>query len=184
MAELLGKITGTAIAKIISILLPVLLTLFPNNTSLISINQQLYNHSGVAATKIIAAFEAEDVNAMEELMCFNIKQNTEELPKKIREMYSCIEGDIVEITEKDEIGSGFSANHGNGKQILQTNILITIATTQNEYLVGVIWETVNTINPEEAAIRSITISKKSETVNTYEKLYSIQATNGIGGWHE
>ena len=184
MAELFGKITGTAIAKIISVLLPILLTLFPSNTALISIDQQIHNHSGVAAQKIIAAFEERDVDAMEDLMCYNIKQNTEELPEKIREMYSFIEEDIVEVSEKEEIGNSFSANHGDGKQILQTGISITIITTQNEYLVGVIWETINTINPEEAAIRSITLSKKSETSNTFDFLYSIQATEGVGGWHE
>lgn len=181
MAEILGKITGTAIAKIISILLPILLTLFPNNTSLISIDQQLYNHSGVATSKIIAAFEEKDVNAMEELMCYNIKQNTEDLPGKINEMYSCVEGNVIELIE-EESGYSFSADHGDGKQILQTNIFITIITTRGEYRVSVMWETINTIHPEEAAIRSIVLYQKSET--DFESLYSIRATEGVGEWHE
>ena len=47
MAELFGKITGTVLAKIISVLLPILLTLFPTNTALISIDQQIHNHSAI-----------------------------------------------------------------------------------------------------------------------------------------
>ena len=181
MAETLGKITGLVIAKIISVLLPILLTLFPNNASLISINQQLYNNSVVATSKIIAAFEEKDVNAMENLMCYNIKQNTKDLPDKINEMYSLVEGDIIEFIEKDS-GFSFSESHGDGKQMLQTNLFISIITTQGEYLVRVTWETINTINPEEAAIRSIVLLQKSETV--FESLYAIRATEGIGEWHE
>lgn len=183
MAEILGKITGTAIAKIISILLPILLTLFPNNTSFISIDQQINNHSGIGASKIIAAFEEKDVSALEELMCYNIKQNTEDLPGKINEMYSCVDGDIVELIE-EESGSSFSANHGDGKQILQTSINIKIISTKKEYNVGVIWETINTIQTEETGIRSIVLLEKSTTDNNYNKLYEIKATEGVSGWHE
>lgn len=181
MAEILGKITGTAIAKIVSVLLPILLTLFPSNTALISIDQQLYNHSGVATSKIIAAFEDKDVTALEELMCYNIKQHTQDLSNKIKELYAYVEGDIVELIE-EESGYSFSANHGDGKQILQTNIFITIITTLGEYRVSVMWETINTIHPEEAAIRSIVLLQKSET--DFESLYAIRATEGIGEWHE
>lgn len=183
MAEILGKITGTVIAKLVSVFLPVLLVLFPNNSSLICLDQTLYNNTNVAASKIIAAFEEKNVDALENLMCYNIKQNTENLSDKINEMYSCVEGDIIEFTE-NMLGFSFSENRGDGNQILQHNFTITILTTQDEYRLSVLWETVNTISPEEAAIRCIVLSRKPETGNIYEHLYTIVATEGVGEWHE
>ena len=183
MAEILGKIIGTSIAKIVTVLLPFLLVLFPNNPSLICIDQTLHNNSNVAVSKIIAAFEEKNVEALEELMCYNIKQNTEDLPDKIKEMYSYVEGDIIEFI-KEDFGSSFSANHGDGKQISQSGIAVTIKTTENEYSVGAIWEAVNTFKPEETGIRSITLQEKLANDNKYKKLYQIRATEGVSGWHE
>ena len=183
MSEILGKITGTAIAKIVSVLLPILLALFPNSTSLISIDQQINNNSTIAASKIIAAFEERDSKALEDLMCNNIKIKTENLKSKIGEMFSCIEGEAVE-SSYDTGSHSFSADHGNGKQILQTSIDITIKTTQKEYDIGVVWETINTFQTEETGIRSIVLQEKSTTDNTFKELYVIQATEGISEWHE
>lgn len=98
-------------------------------------------------------------------------------------MYSCVDGEIVELIET-ESGSSFSANHGDGKQILQTSINLKIITTKKEYNVGVVWETVNTIQTEETGIRSIVLLEKSTTDNNYIKLFEIKATEGVSGWHE
>lgn len=183
MSEILGKITGTTIAKIVSLLLPILLVLFPNNTSLISIDQQINNNSTIAAPKIIAAFEERDSDALEDLMCNNIKQNTENIIKEISKMFSCVEGNVVE-SSYDTGSHSFSADHGNGKQILQTSIDITIKTTQKEYDIGVVWETINTFQTEETGIRSILLQEKSPANNSLKRVYVIQATEGIGEWHE
>ena len=182
MKELFFTLIGKVIGKIVLALLPILLVLFPNNPAVICIDQQINNHSGIAAPKILSAFVEKDVDALENLMCNNIKQNTEDLSSEINKMFSFIEGDVVEATYETGTYS-FQGNRENGKQIVQSGIQIDIITTENTYIVGVTWEAINTFQKEETGIRRIFLLKKT-TDNIPKTLCEISATDGVGEWHD
>jgi len=160
-------------------LLAFLLMLFPHSTSLLSISLQITNNTNVAAPKIINAIETSDVAALEALMCLNIKQNIDDLPVKIGELFDAIDGDIIEISWKERGGS-YEENRENGKTILQIGMEFLITTTTGTYVICVWWEVINTFQPEETGIRSIGLSQ----TNPLKSLAIISAIEGVGSWHD
>lgn len=166
-------------SKIIISIVAILLIFFPNNKSLISYNQQITYNSAIGAERIIEAFKNEDVAALEELMCQNIKNNVENLPDKIQGLFDAIDGEIIEATYESRGGSYSGSNPGKGS-ITQSGVFIYITTTTGKYDIGVWWETVNTYQPEETGIRSIAIIVPS----TLKLLGKISATEGVGNWHD
>ncbi len=89
----------------------------------------------------------------EDLMCLDIKQNTEDLPGKIQELYGCIEGEVIDgVIDKSLHWLGdtsFSkSEHGYG---------LYITTDKKQYYIGGAWGTTDTDNPEEGRICSITL---------------------------
>lgn len=166
-------------SKIIVSIVAILLTLFPNNKSLISLNQQYTYHSHIGAERIIEVFKNEDVAALEELMCKNIKENIENLPNKIQDLFDVVDGEIIEATYESRGGSYSGSNPEKGS-ITQSGVSIYITTSTGRYDIGFWWETVNTYQPEETGIRSIAIIDPS----TLELLEKISATEGVGNWHD
>lgn len=166
-------------SKIIVSIVAILLIFFPNNKSLISLNQQYTYNSFVGAERIIEAFKNEDVDALEELMCKNIKDNVENLPEKIQSLFDAVDGEIIEATYESRGGSYSGSNPGKGS-ITQSGVFIYITTTNNIYDISFWWETVNTYRPEETGIRAIALAK----TDTNELLERISATDGVGNWHD
>ncbi len=167
-------------SKIIVSIVAILLIFFPNNKSLISYNQQITYNSAIGAERIIEAFKNEDVAALEELMCKNIKENTENLSDKIQSMFDIVNGEITE-TSYEHAGYSFSQSNPGKGEINQSVVRITIKTTVQEYCLFVNWETINTYQPNENGIRRITVNVGD---NYAELLCEISATNGICEWHE
>lgn len=165
--------------KIIISIVSILLIFFPNNKALISYNQQITYNSAIGAERIIEAFKNEDVDALEELMCNNIKDNVNNLPDKIQELFDAIDGEIIEATYESRGGSYSGSNPKKGS-ITQSGVSIYITTSVGRYDIGFWWETVNTYKPEETGIRSIAII----VPDTLELLGKISATDGIGNWHD
>lgn len=186
MYELIEK-SIPAIKKVVLEIVVFLLVLFPKSTGLISMYQQITNTSTIAAEKITAAFESKDVDALEELMCLNIKENVEDLRGKIGQMYNSIDGEIIEITV-NMLGGSYDETHERGKSISQRGINIFITTTTGYYFVCICWEYINTFQPEETGIRNIGISKSDHVGPIEENLFTtimiICATEGISEWHE
>ncbi len=166
-------------SKIIISIVAILLVFFPNNKSLISYNQQITYNSAIGAEKIIEAFKNEDADALEKLMCKNIKDNVENLSNKIQGLFDAVDGEIIEATYESRGGSYSGSNPGKGS-ITQSGVFIYITTTTGKYDIGVWWETVNTYQPEETGIRNIGINISG----TLESLGRISATEGIGNWHD
>lgn len=172
MAVLLGRM--------IALFFSVLLVLFPNSKNLTVLRQERDNRMEIWAPKIVEAIETKDVAALEDMMCLNIKQNTKNLPKEIQNFYDSIEGDILDIYWEPGLGSSYSESQQDGRQIVQYDFDVRITTTKTKYTAGIWWESVNNFQPEETKIRNIGLIYD----DTYERVYRIAATNGIGSWHE
>jgi hypothetical protein len=157
-------------------LMAFLLMLFPNSGSLQYNYLVQTNHTNIAAPKIISAMKAKDIDALEELMCRNIKDNVNNLSVEISKLMDSIDGEIIN-SSWENIGD-YNENRGNGKAILQVNLVICLSTSMNTYHLGVMWETANSFAKEEAGIRNIGLSVDSHT------LVLITATEGVGEWHD
>jgi len=167
-------------SKIIISIVAILLAFFPNNKTLIGFNQQYTYNSTIGAERIIDAFKNEDVDALEELMCKNIKDNVENLSDKIQSLFDTIDGEITGASY-EHAGYSFSQNNPGKGEINQSIVRITLKTTVREYYMFVNWETVNTYQPNENGIRRIVVNTGD---NYSELLYEISATNGICEWHD
>lgn len=167
-------------SKIIAGIVAFFLIFFPNNKTLIGFNQQYTYNSSIGAERIIEAFKNEDVAALEELMCQNIKDNVENLPDKIQGLFDTINGEIIE-TSYEHAGYSFSQTNPGKGEINQSIVRIILTTTVQEYCLFVNWETINTYQPNENGIRRIVVNVGD---NYAELLCEISATNGICEWHE
>lgn len=165
-------------SKIIAFIMTVLMALFPN--AFLVQRQQRDNSPEIWGPKIIEAIQEDDVEALENMMCLNIRQNVENLPEQIQYLYDCIEGEIITI-EWDYGGDSYSESQQDGKAIAQVGIDIQITTTADQYFIGITWETVNNFQPEETKIRNIGLVKNYWP---YDRLCLIQATDGLSCWHE
>lgn len=166
-------------AKIISSVIAFLFMLFPNNGALQYSHLQITNHTNIAAPKIIVAVKARDIDALEAMMCLNIKQNVENLPEKIGEMLDLIKGDIIESSWESGGGS-YDERHKDGKAIIQSGIDIYLTTTEGNFYLGICWETANSFAMEEVGIRSIGLAQ----TNPLKTLAILRATEGVESWHD
>ena len=160
--------------KIISFFMSILMALFPN--VFLQVKQERDNDFNLWAPKIIEAIKEEDVEALESMMCLNIRQNVENLHEEIQNFYDCIEGEIIDAYgEKD-----LSWVHDDGTHSMQYGYSIYLTTDKHEYEIGGVWELYNTINPEETKIRVITLVLCDEP--SYA-VYSISDVEDELGWH-
>ena len=183
MKDLQLKLAGK-FGAFLAFILAILMTLFPTEKHLMVIRQGAENSSGVYAPVIVDAIESKDVAALKSLMCANIKNNVPNLDQEIQNFYECIEGDITNISY--DLSGDTSMSRAKG-QIHQSSIQIHVYTTVKHYLIVVLWEDINNMKPEETKIRSIRISEWIDNVDktmTATIIYRIQATEGVGEWHE
>ena len=158
-------------------LMAFLLMLFPNSASLQYNYLIQTNSTDIAAPKIISAIKAKDVDALEELMCQNIKENVSDLPEKIGELMEAINGEIIDSSWKNM--GNYSENRGDGGAILQVDLGIYLTTSEANYKLLIVWETANSFAKEEAGIRAIVL-----LIPHGSTLADIRATEGIGEWHD
>ena len=166
-------------ARIISSVIAFLFMLFPNNGNLQYSYLQQTNSPEIAESKIIEAVTEKDIDALEAMMCLNIKQNTENLHVKIGELLDAIDGEITEITGKP--GISYYERREDGRTINQDGIWIYIktSTSTDTFFLSVIWESANTFSIEETGIRGIAL----QDPDGYS-LVRINATEGVGEWHD
>ncbi len=151
--------TLTIMRKITAFFLTILFALFPNTT--MPLRQQLENDSSVWAPKIIEAIVTEDTAAFEEALCNSIKTNTPNLDKKIQQFFDCIEGEIIDTSWKDGMGT-YSTKDNDGDSKLEYSFVIKIVTDSNEYGVIVSWREVDTKNPDETKIRAFGLYNEAD----------------------
>lgn len=116
---------GLSLRKIILFVLPVLLILFPTYGPFISIDQQFHNSTTVVGPVIAQAFVDRDVEALEEYMCLNIKENVDDLPGEIQKLYDLIDGEITETSFDYHTGGAHMKNTAQKEQYY--NIVLKIS---------------------------------------------------------
>jgi len=165
--------------NIILSILTVLLMLFPNCTRLqVEYRTRIFSRDFKAAN-LVRIINERDIDALEELMCGNIKQNTSDLSGMFENLFDAIDGKIVEFSW--EVSGGYEANHGNGKRLSQQHYRLDFSTSTGSYRIRGIYEYYNSFQPVEIGIRSLTLFDPPESLNM---TVQIRATNGVGEWHE
>jgi len=167
--------------KMIAGILAFLLTLFPSCAELQHQNQRQSFNWKTTANAIVDAINDRDIDALEEMMCLNIKENVEDLPDKIEELIDSIDGKIVRF--KWHSAGGDSESRSDGKKIIQIDRSIDFKTDGGKYDIGVVWEISNNFSPNEIGIRMITLREYDEYDHPYG-VVQIRAIEGVGSWHD
>ena len=153
-----------------------LLTLFPNSAYLQGQYQLTIFDYTTTENNITEAIKTRNVDALEAMMCKNIKQNVDDLPGEIGALIDTIDG---EITACDWSPSDSYDAAKYGKQIKQTGWTVQIDTANATYFMAVVWEITNNFAPGEMGMRWIAVFDKDRKM-----LAEIRATEGVGGWHD
>lgn len=153
-----------------------LLMLFPNSAYLQGQYQLTVFDNAATRNSITEAIKTRNVDALEAMMCQNIKKNVDDLPGEIVALIDTIDGEIIEWDW--DPGSEYDGSKY-GKQIKSTGWDGQIDTTNTTYFMVIKWEVANNFAPGEMGMRRIAIFDKDR-----EMLAEIRATEGVGGWHD
>jgi len=165
--------------NIILSILTFLLMLFPNCTRLQVEYRTRIVARDVTAGNIVRAMNERDIDALEAMMCLNIKQNTGDLPGKIGEMLDMINGEISDYSW--ERAGGDTITDGKGHRINQNYLVIDIITATEQYLLVIVLETYNNLEPKEMGIRCIDLAINDDPLTAESFIYRIAATKGLYG---
>ncbi len=172
------------IKKILISVLAFLLTIFPNNSTLLG-NYQELQFIGVKSVNeiIVKAVKEKNADLIYELYCPYYKENVEDLHRKLNELFDCIDGEILEVSGG---GRGSESSKNNGKYYYHNrmwNINFKTDTYDEATAVGthgdinytlyVSWTISDTRNPEYVGLRSLMLC--DETVFPHEIIYIIIA---------
>ena len=152
------------------------------------LRQRLSFNMDSSVTKVMNAVKARDIQALESLMCLNIRENEEDLPGKIGELIDAIDGKVTEYTWSR--GAGHESSSGDGRLLDQEDSGIHFETTGGTYGLQITWEIANNFAPEELGIRAIYLRRQTiveyqgEFYKQTEDLVVIKATEGVGKWHD
>ena len=185
----LTKSFGKGIGTFIAAILIFLSTIFPNNKGLMIYRQERDNSLNIYGPVIVEAVKNKDVETLKGLMCANIKKNVPDLDAKIQEMYNLIEGDYIS-SEWDEYGVNSGSNSMSRKEgtIVLEAFQMDLLTTEKQYHISAVWETINNMKPEETKIRAIYLNyklpKDENGITKPVQLYEIKATECMNGWND
>jgi hypothetical protein len=139
---------------IISIL-AFLLTIFPSCGMLLAPYQSLTFPGEKAITEeIMAAIEAKNIAAIEDMMSLKIKRNVNDLPGKIDKLIEAIDGKIIVYSRS---GGGGNDVKDYGTRISRTSWSITIETANESYWLSMSWVVVNNRAPEEVGMSGVSL---------------------------
>jgi len=108
----------------------------------------------VITNTIMSAIETRDVVTIENMMCENIKQNTESLAEKIGNLIDAIDGNFSSYRRSNT--GGYSKTDG-GKSVETASWDIYFSTAKQKYRLLITWEITNNYAPEEKGIRFFTL---------------------------
>ena len=172
------------IKKILISVLAFLLTIFPNNSTLLE-NYQELQFIGVKSVNeiIVKAVKEKNADLIYELYCPYYKENVEDLHRKLNELFDCIDGEILEVSGG---GRGIESSKNNGKYSYHKrnwNINFKTDTYDEATAVGthgninytlyVSWTISDTRNPEFVGLEALTLY--DETVFPSKLIYKIVA---------
>lgn len=152
------------IKRIISFIFAIFTFLFgfeSEDSKLIKEQEKNFDKSVVAA-EIMDAIENRDIDALEAMMCQNIKDNVENLPEKIGEFIDTLPGEIIKWELDTNPSFSTYEKNGKGKVIQEIEIeAIVYTTVGGPYEVSVIWQFINNYQPEELGIRTFELLDKN-----------------------
>jgi len=131
------------------------------------------------ASNLMLAIETEDVELFKKQLCRNIKQNVDDLPGKITELFDAIDGDLVDFTW-ETMGGSFESD-GRGKSTSRVILNIEFTTTTGSYLLMGGLEYHNTYQPEEMGMRSILLF---DDLASTTPIIQIRTGNAENGWQD
>ncbi len=139
------------IEKILSVYFSILMIISP--TYVTYSRQMQENDFNLWAPKIAAAFSEKDVDALEGMLCDDIKEETENLPEIIQEMFDKVDGEFTEVTWKIPETPFYGDMHTFSASIV--NLYLTA--DGQTYRIEMLWAAACTYAPEETKIRAIVI---------------------------
>jgi len=128
---------------------------------------------------VMDAIMTEDIEALEAMMCKNIKQNVPDIRGQIRELIDSIDRDVFEFSQRFGTAS-YSESDRDGRRISQTGVSINIKTSVKDYYLAITWEFINNFSPDERGIRHVGISEQGQP----GYIFFISATEGVARWHD
>ncbi len=132
-----------------------LLTIFPFSQTLLATHQQLsFQGNQVISQNIVEAINSNDIQAIEDMLSEERKQNMSDPKKSISEFLQSFDGEIVEIGHIS--GGSESAESGSGYVYKVRDWRIEIETSQGERWLYVTWVIADTINPEHVGMCGMT----------------------------
>ena len=162
----------------IASILAFLLMLFPNWGSLQSMYlMQIFDLDAITSN-IMNAIETRNTDALENMMCQNIKDSVVDLPGEIGAFIDAIDG---KVTEYRRTSPGAYEETKNGKRIIQRRWDINFKTSTADYKLMIVWEAANNFAIEETGARAMVLLKITPPDNT--RLADICATEGVSAWH-
>lgn len=171
------KVTG----KIMLVLFSVLIVLFPSNLDVIASYQEYHNTAERYSPAIMEVIKAKDIPELKALLCDNIKENTKKLDSQLKKFYKTIDGNITSISMVYSWVC-YQERMDDKRVIHQDDTQYYITTdTGKEYSIHIVYENVNNFNQKEVnKIRRLYIM----TVQVWETIYDLSATEGVRAWHE
>ena len=163
------------IFRVLPWLFSLLLSIFP---SLIRYSPPLDWEA--SALVVLEAIKTRNIDAIEALMCKNIKDNFSNLREDIGKFINAIEGDIVTLTKSGANGSGYASSRG---AIEQKKSAWFIETTAGTYSFSIDWEIYNNFAFEERGIRAMGLTVKTDD-GWISCGVGILATEGIWSSHK
>lgn len=150
--------------KILALIFSILLIFFPDSAFVLA-NYQDWSFPGKAeiTDSIVEAFNNDDADAIEEMLSQQTKENGENLNQKIKEMISVVDGEIIEYRDNGNGGDGDYVNNGVYVKYVSWDTYVKTDTSK-EYVIGVSWDTVNTVNPKKVGMRTILLTDLSYNV--------------------
>lgn len=146
------------LSSIILSIVSFLLLLFPNSTMLIYEYQLRTFDTEATVVDMMNAVEKKDIQALEDMMCKNIKENVDNLSDKIGELINTIPEEIEswELLTSPHVSSNTS---NGGEHLAEHGRTIYIKTANGEYEMCFVWQTINTYDADERGIRDLRVIK-------------------------
>jgi hypothetical protein len=161
--------------KIILSLLAFLLWLFPMfGPSEFDREKKFYDQQTIADT-VMAPIMTPDAEALEAMICKNIKDNTPDLSEQIARLLQLTEG----VTSYSAEGSDSYEGRRGSNRIFKQHVDIRFQISAVKYGLFIAWE-INNFSPAEKGIRHVNLTN----MDTRELLIDFVSTEGFMQWHD
>ncbi len=151
------------INSIILTIVTALLTIFPWSGNLQGTYQQLtFPGRDVIVDSVIEAVKHKDVKAIEEMLSESSKKRSDDLSVEIKNLIDTVEGEIVNASL---YGNGDGSDYSNyGVKKSNRTWKIKFETTEKTYVLYVNWIIVDSQNPENVGLSSMSLSDLNDNL--------------------